>query len=181
MDLVKYAENEIARIPKDEDNIQEVINRDILKIVKAFSEQRHSRTSAEYALSMLERLLRFKPISPLTGADDEWDEILTVRNGVRVYQNKCCFSVLKEVDAQGNVIMCKDIDKIIVSDDGGFTWFSSNMFNKDITFPYFPPIKPEEIYIECIEKDKFEVITDKPERIKDLYDKKCKKFGKEAM
>lgn len=178
MSLIDYAKNELARIPKDEDGMQEAINRDILEIIKVFAKQGHSGISANHAISILERLLRFKPISPLTGADDEWNEVRN-RNGVRKYQNKRCSSVFKDVDAQGNVTRCEDIDKIIVSDDGGFSWFNTNKFHKDITFPYFPPTKPEEIYIEYIEESKFEVITDKPERIKALYDKKCKMFERE--
>lgn len=63
MSLVEYTENELARIPKDEDGMQDLINRNILEIVKAFSEQGHSGFSASYVLSKLERLLRFKPIS----------------------------------------------------------------------------------------------------------------------
>lgn len=182
MGLVQYAESELTRIPKDEDGMQDLANRNILEIVKVFSEQGHSRSSTGYVLSTVERLLRFKPISPLTGADDEWDEVHS-QNGVHTYQNKRCSSVFKNMDAQGNVISCEDIDGIIVSDNGGITWFSSVNFRKIITFPYFPPIHAEKVYIEYIEEvppgfssDKFEIITDQPERIKALYERKRKEF-----
>lgn len=46
MSLVEYTESELARIPKDEDGMQDLVNRDILEIVKAFSEQGHSGFSA---------------------------------------------------------------------------------------------------------------------------------------
>ena len=72
MSFVEYTESELTRIPKDEDGMQDLVNRNILEIIKAFSEQGHSGLSASYVLSKLERLLQFKPISPLTGADDEW-------------------------------------------------------------------------------------------------------------
>ena len=87
MSLVEYTESELTRIPKDEDGMQDLVNRNILEIVKAFSEQGHSGLSASYVLSKLERLLRFKPISPLTGADDEWTEVHS-QNGIRTDQNK---------------------------------------------------------------------------------------------
>ena len=103
MSFVEYTESELTRIPKDEDGMQDLVNRNILEIVKAFSEQGHSGLSASYVLSKLERLLRFKPISPLTGADDEWTEVHS-QNGIRTYQNKRCSSIFKDVDAQGNVI-----------------------------------------------------------------------------
>lgn len=44
----------------------------IISIVEMFSEQGHSSFSASYAISHLTRLLEFKPLSPLTGEDDEW-------------------------------------------------------------------------------------------------------------
>lgn len=182
MSLVEYTESELARIPKDEDGMQDLVNRDILEIIKAFSEQGHSGFSASYVLLKLERLLRFKPISPLTGADDEWNEVHS-QNGVRTYQNKRCSSIFKDVDAQGNVTRCEDIDGIVVSDNGGVTWFSSGKFRKAVTFPYFPPLHAEKVYIEYTEEvppgfssDKFEIITDQPERIKALYERKRKEF-----
>lgn len=180
MNLIQYAESELARIPKDEDGMQDLLNHDILEIVKTFSEQGHSNLSAGYVLPKLERLLRFKPISPLTGNDDEWIEIHN-RDGVRTYQNKRRLSVFKDVDAQGNVITCEDAGGIIVSDDGGISWFASGMFRKSVTFPYFPPLHSERVYIEYTEEvspgcDKFDIITDQPERIKNLYERKRKEL-----
>ena len=182
MDLVQYAESELARIPEDEDGMQDSVNRNILEIVKVFSEQgEHSGFSTGYVLSMLERLLRFKPISPLTGADDEWHEDVCTRDGIRIYQNKRCPSVFKSVDAQGNVISCEDSDGIVVSDNGGITWFTSGSFHKNVTFPYLPPLHAERVYIEYTEEvplgfssNKFEIITNQPKRIQALYERKHK-------
>lgn len=42
MSLVQYAESELVRIPKDEDGMQDLVNRNILEIIKLFSEQGHS-------------------------------------------------------------------------------------------------------------------------------------------
>lgn len=174
MSLLDYAKRELEQISKDEDGMQEMMNKDILEIVEKFSEQGHSGFSASYALSVLERILRFKPISPLTGEDDEWNECS--RDGV--FQNNRCSSVFKQKDGT-----FEDIDGIIVSDNGGITWFSSGRFRKKITFPYFPQIHPEKVYIEYKEDvppgftgDDYEVITDKPERIKDLYERKRQEF-----
>ena len=173
MSLVEYAKSELSRIKRDEDGMQDLINKDILSIVEMFSEQGHSGFSANYALSILERLLRFKPITPLTGEDGEWNAI---SHGS--HQNKRCSSVFRNADGTAH-----DIDGIVVSDNGGITWFSSGRFRKDVTFPYFPPTHPERVYIEYTEDvppgftgDKYEIITDKPGRIKALYEKKRKEF-----
>ena len=45
MSFVEYTESELTRIPKDEDGMQDLVNRNILEIVKAFSEQGHSGLS----------------------------------------------------------------------------------------------------------------------------------------
>lgn len=183
MNLIQYAESELARIPKDEDGMQDLVNHDILEIVKMFAEQGHIGLPSNYVISKLERLLRFKPISPLTGAEDEWYEVCSSRNGVHTYRNKRCSSVFKDVNAQGNVIRCKDYDWFSVSDNGGITWFRSSRFSKSVTFPYLPPIHAERVYIEYTDKvppghpcNNFDIITDQPERIKALYERKRKEL-----
>ncbi len=172
MSLYEFAKSELDLIKKDEEGMQDMMNHDILEIVKMFGEQGHSGFSAGYALNILERLLRFKPITPLTGEDSEWNE-----TGYG-YQNKRCSSVFKDHD--GKVY---DIDAIIVSDNGGITFFSKSNFKKEVTFPYLPPIHAEKVYIEYTEEvppgfssDEYEVITDKPDRIKALYEQKRKEF-----
>lgn len=173
MNLVEYAKSELNRIGRDEDGMQDMMNRDIISIVEMFSEQGHSGFSAGYALSALERLLRFKPLTPLTGEDDEWSDI---SNGTQ--QNKRCSSVFRNADGTAH-----DIDGIIVSDNGGITWFSSGRFRREVTFPYTPPTHAERVYIEYKEDvppgfvgDEYEVITNDPVRIKALYGRKRREF-----
>ena len=127
--MVKYAKRELARIGRDEEGLQDLIDKNILDIVEMFSEQGHSGFSAGYALSVLERLLRYKPLTPLTGEPDEWND-----TGHGSKQNKRCFSVFLDGDK------AHDNDAIIVSDNGGITWFTSGRFRKEVTFPYTTPI-----------------------------------------
>jgi len=183
MSMIEYAKSELERIGKDEEGMQDMMNRNILEIIEKFSNQGHSGFSASYALSILDRLLRFKPITPLTGEADEWNETYSSKKGIKTYQNKRCSSVFMDKTESGEVIRCEDIDAIIVSDNGGITWFSSGRFRKDVTFPYTPSVYPEKVYIEYTEDvppgftgDEYEVITDNPERIKALYERKRKEF-----
>ncbi len=144
--LVKWAEKELERIEKDGDGMQEMINKNILEIVKVFSDQGHSGFSAPYALNIIKRLLAWKPITALTGEDDEWNDI--TRNGDReLYQNNRCSSVFKEILKDGTVITY-DIDARIFTRDNGETWFSKGGDRKKITFPYTVPKEPELIYLE---------------------------------
>lgn len=181
--IIEYAKSELDRIGKDEEGMQAAINQDILQVVDVFANQGHSGFSAGYALNILERLLRFKPLKELTGEDDEWNDVSTDKNGVTTYQNKRCSSVFKRVDRSGKIVSVYDIDGVAVSDDGGITWFTSNRFTKEITFPYFPPTHAEEIYIEYTEDvpvgytgDNYEIITDKPDRIKALREKNSQTY-----
>lgn len=65
--MIEYAKRELELIGKDEDGMQELMNKNILEIVEIFSKQGHSGFSAGYALNVLERLLKYKPLTPLTG------------------------------------------------------------------------------------------------------------------
>ena len=173
MTLVDFAKSELDRIVKDEDGMQAWMNKQIIEIVETFAKQDHSGFSASYALEILKRVLAYKPITPLTGEDDEWG------TGASEDQNRRCPSVFRKPDGKAY-----DIDAVIVSDNGGITWYTSNRFRKEITFPYYPPDLPEKVYIEYKEDvplgetgDEFDIITDDPERIKALYERKREEFG----
>ena len=131
---IEYAKSELARITKDGDGLQDAINKNVLDIVELFASQGHSEISAGYVMSVLERLLRFKPLTPLTGEDDEWTEV-SDKMGQGCFQNKRCSSVFKTTDAQGNTIEVYDIDAIAYSDNGGLTWFASSRFRKKRDVP----------------------------------------------
>lgn len=109
--MLNYAKSELAKIPHDEDGTQSLMDENILEIVEKFSDQEHSGFSANYAIHALERLLRFKPLTPLTGEDDEWE-----RTHFGTKQNKRCSSVFLNEDGTAN-----DINAIVVSDNGGIT------------------------------------------------------------
>ena len=172
-DIVNYAKRELELLGKDDDGLQERMNQQILDIVATFAEQGHTGFTAEYALSILERLLRWKPILPLTGEKSEWGTEASKN------QNNRCYSVFR-----GENGIATDGDEFIVSDDGGITWYSTNEIPlTPITFPYTPPVHPKKIYIEYTEdvrpgytSDKFDIITDDPERIKALYERKKAEF-----
>lgn len=179
MNIIEYAKSELDRINKDKDGMQDMINKQIIEIIEMFSNQGHSGFSASYTLGILDRLLRYKPIFPLTGDEDEWFDWQECC-GRKYRQNKRCFSVFQEEDGT-----CHDDDAICVSDNGGITFFTSSRFKKEITFPYKPPIHAEEVYIEYTEEvppgysgDKYDIITDDKERIKKLYEKCRKQFDK---
>ena len=119
MSTYEYGKLELDKINKDKDGFQESINNMILDLLKLFDEQGHSGTTAHYVINAFTKLASFKPLFPLTDEDDEWEKV-----GTDMWQNKRCSSVFK--DSNG----AYDIDGMIVSDNGGYTWFTSRDFTK---------------------------------------------------
>lgn len=60
-------------------------------IVEAFHNRGHSGSSAEYESQLiskvLENLFRFRPITPLTGNDNEWNNLTEINDGQTLFQN----------------------------------------------------------------------------------------------
>lgn len=135
--LIDYAKKELSRIPHDNDGLQDQMDRCILDLVSVFCSQGHSNTSAFYIINILDRILRFLPLQPLTGEDDEWVEIAD-----GTFQNKRCSRVFKDENG------AYDIEGKIFSDDGGNTWYQNRDSRTQITFPYTPPAEPERIYVD---------------------------------
>lgn len=174
MNVVEYANSELSKIVPVSDQIQEVVNKDILQLVELFESQGHSESSAQYVTICLERLLRMKPLTPLTGEDSEWDEVV---GSSGLYLNRRCSSVVKESD--GN---CYDLDSVEVSHDGGDTWSYMKEFADIVQFPYYPPTYPKKVYIEYhldSEDSSYDVITDDVERIQNLYNRKKQEMSNE--
>jgi hypothetical protein len=47
-----------------------------------------------------------------------------------------------------------DLEAKIFSDDGGKSWFTDRRSAEEITFPYYPPVHPQEILLELCGKIK---------------------------
>lgn len=146
MNLVEFAKSELDIIlNKCEDEeakkMQEMINKDILEVVEIFSKQGHSGFSANYAINLITKLLKYEPITPLTGEDNEWT-LLDYGDDI-IYQNKRCSRVFKDKNGKAY-----DIDGKIFSDNNGKTWFTKGGGESRtyITFPYTP--KTEKIFLE---------------------------------
>ena len=113
-------------------------------MMQEFANEGHSGFSAQYAIGILTKLLDFKPLSPLTGEDDEWHEV-SKRSGYPHFQNKRCSSVFKD----GKNGEAYDIDGKVfwewVRDEDGnpyksyYTCYESRV---PVTFPYTVPDEP---------------------------------------
>ena len=137
----------------------------LLGMVALFSLEGHSGASAEYASSRLNRLLRFKPITPLTGKDEEWNKVDDT-----TWQNVRMSSVFKKRNANGEVV-CKWNGAYVFVEPSGSAYTTgpySSMVIKE--FPWMPPKNPyyvevpadatEDDLIDALRKVGAEVITD---------------------
>lgn len=79
MSLVEHAEKElrIAGLFDEDSDYGSDLGSSILGVVKSFSEYGHSGGSAMTSIAILEKLLRFEPLTPLTSDPSEWMEVST--------------------------------------------------------------------------------------------------------
>jgi len=145
--MMKFAESEldIIGLVDDGDEMNGAMRKHILHMIHEFSKEGHSGFSANYAVNLLSKLLKYEPLTPLTGDDSEWMEIskeMTICNTGTLYQNKRLSRVFKDdngaYDSEGKIFWewysSPDID------DGKpyKTYFSCRGSRVPVTFPYTP-------------------------------------------
>lgn len=97
-----------------------------MDLIEKFAEEGHSGMSANIAINVFERVARFEPLTPLTGADDEWVESMP-----GTFQNVRCPHVFKE---NGEAY---DIDGRIFREPDG-SCYTKKDSRVPVTFPYTP-------------------------------------------
>jgi len=117
--LLKHAARELKHEDPD-------LREHIFDVIRTFSTGGHSGFSANYTVSVLEKLLRFEPLWPLMGDKSEWIEYATGR-----FQNSRCGHVFKDVDG------IYDSEGFIFREPTGAT-YTSRLSRREIKFPYRP-------------------------------------------
>lgn len=72
------------------DETQGLMCTQVLELLELFSSHGHSDSSAAYAIDLFFTLAKYEPITPLTGKDEEWNDI-----GDGLMQNIRCSRVFK--------------------------------------------------------------------------------------
>lgn len=83
---------------KFNDPWQEALCIHVLDLLKVFSDEGHSGSTAPYTVNMFKTLSMFEPLVPLTGEDWEWTQIEFGPD--MKYQNKRCSHVFKGDDGR---------------------------------------------------------------------------------
>lgn len=156
--LYEYAKKELERIEKgckDEESLsmQQAIDKNILELINVFSNQHHSGFTATYVIDILQRLLHYKPLTSLTGEDDEWEDVTSYGYNTPTFQNKRCSAVFK--DDKGAYW----VEGKIFSSDLGHTWYTNSDSCVPVTFPFNVPDKSEVVVIDNKE-DREEILDD---------------------
>ena len=148
--VVQHAEREFVAagyIPiskEQEDGPNKWIQESVLELLDMFSRQGHSGFSAQYAVETFRKLALYEPLAPLSGAEDEWNEV-----GDGIWQNNRCSHVFKQEDGKAYDIDGRIFrewnERDLDPDEDGFPGkhrFESCYTNRDsrvyISFPYTP-------------------------------------------
>ena len=148
MSLLSHAECELDLIGmKDgsDDDMNIAMRKHILHMIKEFSEEGHSGFSAQYAISILSKLLKYEPLTPLTGDDSEWVDVSEM-NGNTLYQNKRSGRVFKDndgaYDIEGKVFWDWFTDE--ETGEKYKSYYTGRESRVPVEFPYVPTTVYEE-------------------------------------
>ena len=91
--LLDYAKEELKKIGMIDSGepYNDAASKAILDLIELFASQGHTGFTASYTVNVFKRLAMYKPLAPLTGDDDEWNEI-----GDGLFQNKRYSAVFKD-------------------------------------------------------------------------------------
>ena len=130
--LIDHAKREFLAcgykpIEAEEDGPNKWIQENILELLRVFSEQGHSGSSAPYCIAAFKKLAMFEPLGPLTGDAHEWTEV-----GDGMWQNNRCSRVFKDDDGRPY-----DIEGRVFREVGG-ACYTSRDSRVYVEFPYTP-------------------------------------------
>lgn len=151
--MTKWAENELKiagyDVNGDPDDPNTWLAEGTMELLEIFSRQGHSGFSAPYAIKLFEKLAMWKPIAPLTGADDEWNEV-----GNDVFQNNRNSAVFKNgkegqaywLDGRVFWNWYSYVDEETGEEKVTKSHYTNINSRIDIDFPWEQPEKPEYVF-----------------------------------
>lgn len=135
------------------DEMQGDICEHVLDLLRVFSDEGHSGSTAPYTVNLFKKLAMFEPIVPLTGEDWEWNEV-----GNGVFQNKRCSRVFKQAnrfngqayDIDGKVFY-EWVERPLDEDEEGYPGtrrYKSSYTSKESCVPIVFPYTPKTEYVD---------------------------------
>ena len=147
MSMLESAEWQLNKVLEkctdtDERYMQEMMNNDVIELLKVFEEQGHSDFSAPIVISLFSILANYRLVTEVEDNPDDWDE-----NG----QHKYISSIFKRSDGT-----CYYMYGRLFAEPNSDNFFYNKASNVDVTFP-IKPFDLESRYIRLHYK-----IDDKP-------------------
>ncbi len=148
MSLLSFAEQELDLIGlTDDGDMNGMMRKHILHMIDEFAKEGHSGFSAQYAIDLLSKLLKYEPLTPLTGDDSEWVDVAE-QNGSPLWQNKRCSRVFKTTEGAYDIdgrVFYEWAERDLDPDEEGYpgirrfkSYWTSRESRVDVTFPYTP-------------------------------------------
>ncbi len=170
--LMRHAKRELELAGYDLNQKEEDPNKwiveNILELISVFSKQGHSGMSAPYCISMFKDLASYKLLTPLTGKDDEWNEVSEYFDKV-TYQNNRCGSVFKEgkdgVPYYLDAIVWKTQEDITFG--GCVEGISSSQNIKG--FPFTPKTFYVDVTSTKVDEDDYEDVITNPSDLEEVF------------
>jgi len=131
-DMLTWAEDELKRY--NFDFYGDDMNKAVLEVLKTLVDQGHTNMSASIVITLVDRLWSWKPLTPLTGEDGEWSDILDPDGNT--WQNKRYSAVFKNRETGE----CYDVEGRIFAEPDGVK-FTCRESRVPVEFPYMPPDK----------------------------------------
>ena len=114
----------------------------VMELMKVFAEQGHSGMSASIVRNIFHTLADYKPLSPITGKDEEWEDAGIGDNAASYYQNKRLSSVFKEGKEEKayylDAIIFKDQDRNTFTGSAKIPGPDKNLLNSRQYIKKFP-------------------------------------------
>lgn len=146
MNLIAKAKKEfeiLEQQPDFQDLLIYPFKDQILSLVEAFGNSGQSGGSAPYYIgaitNAISKLLNHQPLSPLTGEDNEWDDMSAYGCSNTHWQNKRDSRVFKTTTGDCwaiDTVIWYDVDKDVYSSNGIIDGYTTTCV---VTFPYSYP------------------------------------------
>jgi hypothetical protein len=132
--ILKHAERELSLIGYDgKDAYNNMAKAAIMELLTTFANQGHSGFSANYVSDIFNKLARFETLSPLTGEDNEWNDVSNMSGDRKtLFQNNRDSAVFK--DDTG----CYHINAVIWVGETGDTYTNKKSRGYIKSFPFTP-------------------------------------------
>lgn len=144
---------------KNDTSLIEPFVPEMMSLIKKFGDSGQSGGSAPFTagaiVGTLKKLLLQEPATPVTGEDDEWNDVSDISNQPEntLYQNKRCYALFKDNDGPYYV------DAIVWKNQDGITWSGNALITPDgerISSSQFVkefPFEPKTFVVDIEEKE----------------------------